>query len=123
MKRSPMPNRKKPIKKVSDKKRKEINETGPFRKFYVTNQGLCDECQRNTASDCHEISSGEGRAAAVYLPNVWLALCRQCHDQLQGGPIEPQIATKFRAVLRDINACREGRVQFTMREIVAYMED
>jgi hypothetical protein len=110
--------RKTPIRRMSAKKRKELDETTPMRKAYVENQGLCDKCQLNQAEECHEIASGPGRAAAVYIPNTYLAVCRSCHVQLQGGPIPPQIAIKWMSVLRDVNACRDGREQFTVADLI-----
>lgn len=124
MKHSPMPPRKTPlqrktrIKPMSAKKKQEIADTSAMRAAYVENQGLCDECQRNKACDNHEIASGNCRSAACYIPNAWLALCRACHTKLQGGPVLPQIATKCLSVLRDINSLRDGREQFTLRQLI-----
>jgi hypothetical protein len=110
--------RKTPIKPMSAKKKQEIADTSAMRAAYVENQGLCDACQVNQACDCHELASGPGRAAAVYLPNTYLALCRPCHTRLQGGPIPPQIVIKWMSVLRDVNACRDGREQFTVADLI-----
>lgn len=56
------------------------------------------------ADDCHEIGAGSSRQRSVYKANTWLALCRACHEVVQGMTREEQAALKLGAVRRDINA-------------------
>lgn len=50
------------------------------------------------ATDCHEIAAGSSREKALRNRFAWLALCRECHDRIQGGSIAAQMAMK---VLQD----------------------
>jgi hypothetical protein len=110
--------RKTPIKPMSAKKKQEIADTSAMRAAYVAEQGCCECCGTKLATDCHEIPSGPGRSVAVYLPNTWLALCRACHQQLQSSDVPSQIGIKWRSVLRDVNACRDGRAQYGWKDVL-----
>lgn len=47
------------------------------------------------ATDCHEILAGSHRHKAFVEPACWLAVCRLCHDQIQGSPVPRQLAYKL----------------------------
>ena len=100
------------MKRVSDKKRAEKKATDPARAFYVeAADGYCEYCRtRHTRLDCHEITAGSSRHRAVWQPNTWLALCRKCHDKLQGASYKIQFAAKMRAVAHAINKCLGRRL-------------
>lgn len=105
---STMPPRTKPMNRESKKHRQEREATCPLRRAYVEGANLvsgCQACCGRVATDCHEIPAGAHRQRAVRLPNTWLALCRECHEWLQGIGAEEQAAIKFAAVRRDLNYC------------------
>jgi hypothetical protein len=55
--------------------------------------GVC-VCGR-PATDCHEITAGSAnRPKAVRNRFTWLALCRGCHETLQGTDIARQLVYK-----------------------------
>ena len=109
MKRSPLHrrtplNRKTPLRPMGQAKRKERAETDPVRRAYVRAAGgRCENCGRRASLDLHEIPAGAHRHVAVYSPNCWLALCRECHDELQGLPFRVQLVVKCRAASESIN--------------------
>ena len=47
------------------------------------------------ATDCHEILAGANRHASVKERACWLAVCRPCHDEIQGTEPEYQLAYKL----------------------------
>jgi 5-methylcytosine-specific restriction endonuclease McrA len=91
--------------KVSKKTRQLQKATAVYRVAYVREAGLCECCQTVEATDCHEIPAGSSRQRAIKLANTWLALCRDCHRDIQGSPFAEQFAMKVEAVRRDINRC------------------
>ena len=97
--------RTKPIAKVSAKTKQLRNATSSHREAYVREAGLCERCQCREATDCHEIPAGSSRHRAIKLANTWLALCRECHDLVQGIDFIEQFNLKCEAVRRDINRC------------------
>lgn len=100
-----------PLRRVSQAKRREASETGPHRAFYVAAAGgFCEACERPAELECHEIVGGQNRHKAVYKPNLWLALCRECHERLQGRAYGEQLAVKCEAIRRDINQVKGSRV-------------
>jgi len=72
------------LKPVSDKRRKLQAETSPIRRALVEFVGVCEVCERNAASDVHEVTAGRYRAKAVKEWRTWIVLCRECHDAIQG---------------------------------------
>jgi hypothetical protein len=102
MKRTPL-SRKKPLRRVSERKRMEKAATDGPRRFYVEHARTCQCCQLANPTDCHEIAAGSSRHRSVYLPNTWLALCRECHELVQGMNLNEQVALKQAAIRRDIN--------------------
>lgn len=116
MKRTPL-NRKTPLRRgtsqlkrtrlkpVSDKRRKVKREVDPHRRHYVDETPLCERCYAVKPTDCHEIAAGAHRHRAERRANCWLALCRPCHDVVQGRPFAEQFELKVEAVRRAINWC------------------
>lgn len=102
---SSLPPRAKPMARVSKTTRARNAATQPHRDAYVTAAGNCERCQCRPATDCHEIPAGSSRHRALWLPNTWLALCRTCHDRVQGSDFLEQFNLKCEAVRRDINRC------------------
>ncbi len=97
--------RTKPMAKVSKKTQQLRDASAPYRAAYVREAGLCERCQSREATDCHEIPAGSSRHRAIKKPNTWLALCRDCHDLVQGIDFMEQFNLKCEAVRRDINRC------------------
>ena len=128
MKRTPLNRytelkRKKPIRKMSDKKKQELDETGPWRRAYREEIGVCSECRRNgkpkePSTEVHEIVGGPSRCIATYLPDTWRALCHRCHQQEQSTLRARQIAKKWLDVLDVTNSCCDGRGYTDAREVV-----
>ena len=83
--------------------RQVIKETSPQRREYVERTEVCEVCNQAKATDCHEIAAGSHRLNALYQTNVWLATCRQCHEEIQGIDFATQAAIKARAVVNTIN--------------------
>lgn len=93
-----------PIKRISDKKRKEIRETMAIRK--VHDGEICDVLGcNNLAEECHEITAGAYRHKAVYERLVQMHLCEECHRQLQGRPYAEQVAVLVHAHIAAVNRC------------------
>jgi hypothetical protein len=84
------------LKPVSKRYAKMKRETTPARRAYVEEILLC-LCGK-PATDCHEIAAGSSKQKAMRNRFCWLALCRTCHDRIQGGNIAAQMAMK---VLQD----------------------
>ena len=114
--RNPHPNnpystfapRSKPMPRVSQKTQATRNETDRLRASCVQAANKVDGCERcrcRPATDCHEIPAGSHRHVAVELPNVWLALCRECHGIVQGVAFIEQYNLKCEAVRHAINHC------------------
>jgi hypothetical protein len=98
LKRSPMPARKKPLNRVSKKRRKLMAQTSPARKSFVAGVFTCQCCMKRKAVDCHEIARGASRGKALEHRCAWLALCRTCHDlvdDLSEWPVARQLALKL----------------------------
>lgn len=54
----------------------------------------CFACGTRPGLETHEIVRGVHRAAGVALPAAWLRLCRDCHEEVGGWPVERQLALK-----------------------------
>ncbi len=117
MKKSPL-NRKKPINRISIKKKLELKETGDARKFYKDQCSSCECCGQRPVDDCHEIAAGAARHLAVRKPNLWLGVCRTCHEGLQGDSRARNLLLKIEAVIRDYNECCEGLGYVTLEDVL-----
>lgn len=97
-----------PMPRVSKKTQAFRNRVAVYRVAYVSAANKVDGCERcrcRPATDCHEIPAGAHRHVAVELPNTWLALCRECHDVVQGVAFIEQYNLKCEAVRHAINHC------------------
>lgn len=96
------------MRRESKKHRTEREATSPHRAAYVAGANLrggCELCQERQATDCHEITAGSSRQRAIHQPNAWLALCRECHEEIQGSDIDTQTRLKCSAVVRTVSHC------------------
>lgn len=114
----------KPIRKRSTRKAKEISETKDARRLYLEAHPRCCVCG-GVAVDVNEIPRGPSRVTAVRDPDAWNTACRSCHDNELGDyskwPIAKQIARKWLEVLESINAHREGRAQTDAEEVLQHL--
>jgi len=97
MKRSPLTRSTKPLKRsrlkpISKRASKLKRETTPARRAYVAEIRFC-VCGQ-PATDCHEIAAGASREKALRNRFAWLALCRSCHERIQGSDIATQLVYK-----------------------------
>lgn len=97
MKRSALHSSQKPMKRsrlkpVSNRTAKLKRQTNPARRAYVAEIGFC-LCGQ-PAVDPHEIAAGSSREKALHNRFAWLALCRKCHERIQGSPIAEQLVYK-----------------------------
>jgi hypothetical protein len=72
--------RRKPLRKMSRKKVKEIKAVGAERAEFLHAFCVCMNCCNRAATDVHEIPRGANRHRAFGDRRGWLALCRPCHD-------------------------------------------
>lgn len=92
------------LKPMSDAKKREKAATDPIRDAYrEAAGGVCERCGKRRKLDVHEIAAGSHRHRAVYDPNCLLAVCRACHEEIQGAPFRVQLAIKCRACSEAIN--------------------
>jgi hypothetical protein len=59
---------------------------------------LCEVCIKRQPIEVHEITRGPAREASLDKPDVVLAVCRKCHEDLGNyaiWPVSRQIAVKF----------------------------
>lgn len=102
----------------------------PSRKDFVEEAGACMVCRQARATDCHEIIRGEGREAAFGQPQLWMALCRTCHDALDDAsewPVERQIMCRmiweFESTVRLANICAgQADTGYTVEECLTYSD-
>ena len=93
LKRGTKPMKRSRLNPVSKRTAKLKRETNPARHAYVSEIGKC-VCGK-PAVDCHEIAAGTGnRPEALKNRFAWLALCRACHERLQGSDMDFQYALK-----------------------------
>jgi hypothetical protein len=120
------PLQRKPIRKRSSKKSKEINDTRDARRLYLEAHPRCCVCG-GVAVDVNEIPRGPSRVTAVRDPDAWNTACRSCHDNELGDyskwPIAKQIARKWLEVLESINQHREGRAQTSPDEVIEHLRE
>lgn len=82
------------MRRVSKRTLAAYAEHGPARKQFLTECPECAECG-GQACDVHEILAGADRHKAFKERCCWLALCRRCHDELQGTDKIRQLALKL----------------------------
>ncbi len=71
----------------------------PVRRAYLEEFPVCQRpgCHYK-ATEVHEIARGPARAKAYQYRECWLALCRECHEEMGGygvWPLERQLAVKM----------------------------
>lgn len=96
---------------VSKKRAKLKRETDPQRRAFVETVKTCMVCDGAPAVDCHEIARGAAREAALQLPQLWLAVCRKCHDNLDDVQAFPSAKQLSYRIMHDIR-----RAVFTLNE-------
>ena len=84
MKRSGPLKRKTPMKRVSDKRKKEGKEYLKKRSLFLTELPTCEVCMRAKSTDVHHIA---GRGINYLNEDTWLSTCRPCHDRIHKDPI------------------------------------
>lgn len=121
MKRSPLKRRKRlesksgfersgslrrtPLRKVSKKKREEIDELKPVRDF--VRNCFCANCLTKQSDHVHEIVAGSGRHKSIRNYLTLLGVCWRCHEEIQGIAFWKQWKVKIRAVAHGINECAD----------------
>lgn len=102
----------------------------PSREEFVEEAGACMVCRQAGATDCHEITRGKGREAALGQPQLWMALCRTCHDAMDDAsewPVERQIMCRmiweFESTVRLANICAgQADTAYTVEECLSYCD-
>jgi hypothetical protein len=120
LKRSTKPLKRTPLKRISDKKWKEVRETKASRHANIELGVTCEFCGREPAIERHEIAGGMSRHIAVYEPHQQVDVCRACHDKWQGLPYAQQLAMKIKASVRAVNRCRGCRA-VSVEKVVMYL--
>lgn len=69
------------MRRMSDKKLAEIQETACERFAFKLEHSECMVCRGQTC-DCHEIARGGVRSKSVRDRCSWLSLCRTCHESM-----------------------------------------
>jgi hypothetical protein len=90
--------RRKWMNRVSKKRKALMAKVKPFRDEYLASKLLCEVCIKRPPIEVHEITRGPAREESLDKPEVVLAVCRKCHDQLGDArvwPVSRQIALKF----------------------------
>ncbi|MCI0536112.1 MAG: hypothetical protein L0Z50_12880 [Verrucomicrobiales bacterium] len=73
---------KKPLRRVSQKRAALKRRSDPARRAFVQAAECCMICRRVNHLECHEIARGIGRERSLERPELWLAVCRECHEEL-----------------------------------------
>lgn len=75
------------LKRKSRKRATKDREVQPIREAFKREIGWCmyPGCKRQ-ATDTHEIVGGGSKGTTIAIRELWLALCRSCHDEIQGLP-------------------------------------
>lgn len=95
-----------PLRKVGKQKQREQRTVDPMRRLLRSTKGRCVHCDRAFAVDhleCHEIVGGSNRWKAVQDPDLWLVVCRECHQVVQGMTKSAQVALKTKQVIQAVN--------------------
>lgn len=115
------------LRSVSKETAKLKRETNPERAAFVEAAGTCmiEGCNK-PAVECHEITRGNGREAALSLPRLQMALCRKHHDAMgdySKWPPEKQLTQRalweLQQMVDEFNQTR-GRAPtaFTLEELL-----
>lgn len=101
--RQPKPARK-GLRRVSKARSKLNRELGPQRKAFLESVGTCMVCRQRPAVECHEICAGAAREACLDEWMLVMAVCRACHNKIQGTPAAKQIKLRIRWTIEE--TCR-----------------
>ncbi len=74
---------------MSAKRAKENQSYLKVRKLYLENNAFCEVygC-KDMATEIHHTYSGKDRNAYYLDASTWMAVCRQCHNNIHANPIE-----------------------------------
>jgi uncharacterized Zn finger protein (UPF0148 family) len=72
--------KKKPIKKVSDKRRSQLYTYSMMKKAYMDKHSVCIVCNTKDATDIHHMKGRENKLLLDI--NYWLPVCRGCHRKI-----------------------------------------
>jgi hypothetical protein len=84
-----------PLKRISNRRRNLMKAVKPFRAAYLARHLVCEVCLRRKPVDVHEICSGAHREKSLDKEYAVLAVCRACHNEIQGWAKSQQLALKF----------------------------
>lgn len=85
LRKTKTPSRRKPLKKISERRKLALYEYGKKRKRFLAARPVCELCPK-PSRDVHHV---HGRYGSAYLDeNTWKALCRACHDWIHQHPKE-----------------------------------
>jgi len=74
----------KPLKRVSDKRRVDMVEYGRLRKAFLSKRPVCEICKKAPSTDIHHIRK---RGIYYLVVDTWMALCNFCHiEKVHGNP-------------------------------------
>lgn len=126
-----MPPRTEWMPRVSKKRKQLMAKVKPFRDKYLASKLLCEVCIKRPPIEVHEITRGAAREASLDKPEVVLAVCRKCHDDLDDHakwPVTRQLAVKFlrspKLLNLDVANKLRGRSAnaITMEDVVVHLE-
>lgn len=121
MKRSPL-RRHGRLKRKSRRRTARDAEVAEVRAEYRVDHPWCEVCRKVWSVDLHEICRGSRRAASLDKPELLLAVCRKCHDEIQNWKHAKQLAVKKLSGCYSLEVYREvmrgscGRVAVILTE-------
>lgn len=131
LKPGPPPARKTRLRRVSEKRNKQLARTKISRDSFRAEFRICMLCNKRKASDVHEIVTRAKSEKSVEHRCTWLCLCRTCHDEQVSDyskyPISRQLALKL---ISDPEAFDLAKVcelrgnapnEFTMADVVKHL--
>lgn len=89
----------KPLRRVSDKRKKLMAKVGPEREARKEETGCCMICRKPFPPellDGDEIARGADREKCLSQPSLTIISCRKCHTESQDWPIAKRIAVVIR---------------------------
>ena len=82
------------MRRVAKRKQAVLKAAAQWRRDYLAEHWLCMTACGKRATECHEISRGVNRFASLTERCALLALCHDCHAEVQGWPLVKQYALK-----------------------------
>lgn len=99
LKRSAMPRRKKPINRVSKKRREQRKQVSPLEREFLTQFPTCVYCGQRKATGVDHIARGSSRHRAIEHRCCWNASCWDCNsgdaNDHAAFPVERKLAVKL----------------------------